>query len=330
MKRALITGVSGQDGSYLAELLLGKGYEVHGIVRRESLEDSVHKLSNIEHIRDRLVLHAGAVSDNLQIYKIFSHVLPDECYHLAASSFVNYSFDDEHLIMNSNFTATHFILSTIAEIKRDCRLFFAGSSEMFGEPDEYPQNENTRFNPKSIYGISKVASHYLVKNYRERDGVFACSGIMFNHESPRRGYQFVTRKITSTVAKIALGLADSLSLGNLDVRRDWGYSPDYVKAMWMMLQFDNPQDYVIGTGILHSVRDFLHMAFSHVGLNYEEYVRTDPRFFRPSEKYPLVADSQRIRAILGWKPEKPLEDVVKEMVDSDLRVLKYISDSKAH
>ncbi len=320
-KKALITGITGQDGSYLAEFLLDKGYEVHGIVKRESLEDPVHKLANIKHIKHNLILHEGALSDHLSIYKTFRKVVPDECYHLAASSFVNYSFDDEYLIMNYNFTSTHYILSTLAEVNRKCKLFFAGSSEMFGEPDNCPQNEDTRFNPKSIYGISKVASSFLVKNYRERERIFACTGIMYNHESPRRGYQFVTRKISSTVAKIKMGVESKLFLGNLDVKRDWGYSPDYVKAMWLMLQNDAPRDYIVATGELHSVREFLTIAFSYAGLDYNDFVTFDRKFFRPAERIPLMGNPERIKNELGWMNTKKIEAIVQEMVDSDLKRL---------
>jgi GDPmannose 4,6-dehydratase len=320
MKRSLITGITGQDGSYLAELLLQKGYEVHGIVKQESLEDSDHKLRNIKHLKDTLVLHEGSLTDHLRIYKIFAKIQPDECYHLAASSYVDYSLDDEKIIMSVNFTGTSHIISTIAEVCSGCRLFFAGSSEMFGEPASAPQDEETAFNPKSIYGISKVASHFLIKNYRECRGIFACTGIMYNHESPHRGHQFVTRKITSTVCRIKHGLEQKLTLGNLDVMRDWGYAPDYVKAMWLMLQADSPKDYIIATGKLHSVRQLLEVAFSHLGLDYRDYVKTDPLFFRPAEKVPLVGNPERIRRDLGWQSTKSIEEVITEMVDNDLQL----------
>lgn len=322
MKKALITGITGQDGSYLAELLLGKGYEVHGIVKRESMEDPVHKLNNIMHIKQDLILHEGALSDHLSIYRVFKKVMPDECYHLAASSFVNYSFDDEHLTMNANFTATHYILSTLAEVNKNCKLFFAGSSEMFGEPDICPQTEDTRFNPKSIYGISKVASNFLLRNYREKENIFACTGIMYNHESPRRGYQFVTRKITSTACKIKTGIEKKLYLGNLDGMRDWGYAPDYVKAMWLMLQNGSPRDYIIATGELHTVREFLNVAFSYLDLEYNEYVEADPNFFRPQERIPLAGNPDKIRKDLGWISTKRFDDIVKEMVDADIERIK--------
>jgi GDPmannose 4,6-dehydratase len=318
LKKALITGIAGQDGSYLAEFLLKKGYEVHGIIRRESLEDPHHKMVNINNVRDKLILHTGTLGDHLAIYKIIRNVLPDECYHLAASSFVNYSFEDEFMMMNYNFNTTHYILSTLKEVKADCRLFFAGSSEMFGEPDSFPQTEETKFNPKSIYGISKVASSFLIKNYREKENIFACTGIMYNHESPRRGHQFVTRKITSTVAKIKMGLEKQLILGNLDAQRDWGYAPDYIKAMWLILQNDKPEDYILATGQLHSVRNFVNVAFQHVGLNYENFIETDPKFYRRSEKIPLCGNPEKIKRELNWSCDKQLDEIIKEMVDFEI------------
>ncbi len=320
MKKAIITGITGQDGSYLAELLLSKGYEVHGLVRRESFED-IEKLDNIKHILDKLHLHEGSLNDHLTIYKVFSKVLPDECYHLSASSFVNYSFNDEFQTMNNNFNSTHYLLSTIREVKKDCKFYFAGSSEMFGEPNESPQTEETPFNPKSIYGISKVSSHYLLKNYREKEGMFACTGIMYNHESPRRGSQFVTKKIISSAVKIKKELQTTLYLGNLDAQRDWGYAPDYVKAMWKILQSDKADDYIMSTGILHTVRNFLEITFSYLGLDYNNYVEVDPKFFRASEKKPLCGNPSKIKNIIGWENSKNLEEIIKEMIDTEL--MKY-------
>lgn len=305
-KKAIITGIAGQDGSYLSELLLSKGYEVHGLVRRESFED-IKKLDNIKHIKDRLHLHEGSLNDHLTIYKIFSKVLPNECYHLSASSFVNYSFNDEFQTMNNNFNSTHYLLSTIREVRKDCKFYFAGSSEMFGEPIETPQNENTPFNPKSIYGISKVSSHYLLKNYREREGIFACTGIMYNHESPRRGSQFVTKKIISSAVRIKMGLQKELHLGNLDAKRDWGYAPEYVKAMWMILQQEKADDFIIATGSLYTVREFLEIAFSYLELNYQDFVKVDLQFFRASEHNPLCGNPAKIKILLdgailkAWK-----------------------------
>ena len=321
MRKAIITGITGQDGSYLAELLLSKGYEVHGLVRRESFED-IEKLENIKHIKDRLHLHEGSLNDHLTIYKIFSKVLPDECYHLSASSFVNYSFNDEFQTMNNNFNSTLYLLSTIREVKKECKFYFAGSSEMLGEPNESPQTEDTPFNPKSIYGISKVSSHYLLKNYREKEGIFACTGIMYNHESPRRGSQFVTKKIISSAVRIKMGLQNELYLGNLDAKRDWGYAPDYVEAMWQILQADRPDDFIISTGKLHTVREFLEIAFSYLDLNYEDYVELNPKFYRASEKNPLCGNPSKIKQTIGWENRKSLENIIKEMIDSEINKYK--------
>jgi GDPmannose 4,6-dehydratase len=317
-KVALITGITGQDGSYLTELLLKKGYEVHGIVRRESFEDE-EKLKNIKSIKDKLFLHEGSLSDHLSIYKIFSKILPDECYHLSASSFVNYSFNDEFQTMSNNFNSTHYLLSTIREVKKECKFYFAGSSEMFGEPNETPQNEDTPFHPKSIYGISKVSSHYLLKNYREKENIFACTGIMYNHESPRRGNQFVTKKIISSAVKIKKDLQNKLYLGNLDAKRDWGYAPDYVKAMWMMLQADKADDYILSTGKLHTVKEFIDIAFSYLGLDYKDYVEVDPKFFRASEHNPLCGNPQKIKEVLSWENSKSLKDIIEEMIEEELK-----------
>jgi len=317
LQKVIITGITGQDGSYLAELLLTKGYEVHGIIRRESFEDR-EKLKNIEHIQDSLVLHEGSLTDYLTIYKIFSKVIPDECYHLSAASFVNYSFNDEFLIMNTNFNATHYLLSVIREINKSCKFFFAGSSEMFGEPNETPQTEETPFNPKSIYGISKLSSYYLVKNYRDKENLFACTGLMYNHESPRRGSEFVTKKIISSAVRIKKGLQKELYLGNLDAKRDWGYSPEYVQAMWKILQQQEADDYIISTGKLHTVREFLEIAFSYLGLNYQDYVKVDSKFFRASEIKPLCGDNSKIKNKIGWKNNMKLGNIIKNMIESEL------------
>lgn len=325
MKKAIITGIAGQDGSYLAELLLSKGYEVHGIIRGESLND-IEKLRNIESIKDKLILHEGNLTDYLSIYKIFSKVLPDECYHLSASSFVSNSFDDEFHIMTNNFNSTHYLLSIIREVKKECKFYFAGSSEMFGEPDESPQTEDTLFNPKTIYGISKVSSYYMLKNYREKENIFACTGIMYNHESPRRGSQFVTKKIISSVVKIKIGLQENLYLGNIDAKRDWGYAPDYVYAIWLMLQSDKADDYLLSTGELHTVKEFLEIAFSYLELDYKKYVKVDSKFFRASEKKPLCGNPNKIRHILGWRNSKNIEQIIYEMIDNEL--LKYKNGEK--
>jgi GDPmannose 4,6-dehydratase len=324
MKKALITGIAGQDGSYLAELLLSKGYEVHGVVRRESLEDPQHRLINLHQIVSDVTLHAGAIDNHLSIYKIISQVRPDECYHLASSSFVSYNFEDESSLVANNFTATHALLAGIKELAPDCRVYYAGSSEMFGDARLSPQNEQTPFNPRSVYGISKLAAFHLARNYRDHHKLFVAAGILYNHESPRRGYQFVTRKITSTVAKIHLGLADRLELGNIDALRDWGYAPDYVVAMHAMLQQSKPEDFVIATGVLHSVRDFLNCAFSVVGLDFNAYTHINPSHFRPGEVVPLCGDASKARKELGWKPTRTFEDVANEMVIADIEYFKRV------
>ncbi len=320
MKRALITGITGQDGSYLSEFLLEKGYEVHGIVRRSAIEDPEHRMSRIAHILDRIVIHPGSVESYPSIFNVVREVNPDECYHLAAQSFVAYSFSDEFSTLLTNINGSHHILSAIKEIAPSCRFYFAASSEMFGNAEESPQNENTKFRPRSAYGISKLTGYHLTRNYREAVGLFAVNGILFNHESPRRGYEFVTRKISSHAARIKLGLAKELRLGNLDAKRDWGHAKDYVKAMWMMLQADSPDDYVVGTGESHSVREFVKIAFDHLGLDYEEFVITDERHYRPSEIYDLVADASKARSKLGWEYPYRFIDLVQEMVESDLEL----------
>ena len=326
MKKALITGIAGQDGSYLAELLLEKGYEVHGIVRRIAIEDTEHKLKNLSSVLGKVTLHVASLDNVLSMIKIIKDLVPDECYHLAASSFVSYSFEDEISILNNNVNSTHYLLAAIKEFAPRCRVYFAGTSEMFGNVEVSPQDESTPFNPRSIYGISKMASYHLVKNYRQQYGIFACSGILYNHESPRRGYEFVTRKIVSAAVKIKLGLQDSVTLGNLDAWRDWGYSPDYVRAMWMMLQHDTPDDYVVATGETNRVRDFVEMAFAAVGLDYREHVRTDPQLFRPTEKVPLCGNPSRIADRLGWSRSVSFPEVVKLMVESELALYRSRSE----
>lgn len=326
-KIALITGINGQDGSYLAELLLAQGYAVHGIVRREAIEDRGHRLANIRHLIDRITLHTGSVDNQPTIYKLVGKIIPDECYHLAASSFVSYSFDDEASVLSSNFNSTHYLLSSIRELAPQCRFYFAGSSEMFGDAEGSPQNEKSPFNPRSIYGISKLAGYHLVRNYRRYHNVFACAGILYNHESPRRGFEFVTRKITSTIAKIHLGLTDHLELGNIEARRDWGYAPEYVAAMHRMLNHDRPDDYVVATGKLHAVKDFLHIAFSSVGLDYTQYTRVNKDYFRPDEAVALCGDSGKAQEILGWTAKKSLKEIAAEMVQQDIARLKGVKDA---
>jgi len=321
MKKALITGITGQDGSYLSELLLDKGYEVHGIVRRVALEDPDHRMTRIKHIINDLHLHSASLESYPSIFNVISAVKPDECYHLAAQSFVSYSFEDEFSTLNANINGTHFILSAIKEIIPFCKFYFAASSEMFGKVRETPQNEKTPFHPRSAYGISKVTGYHLTQNYREAYDIFALSGILYNHESHRRGYEFVTRKISSHVAKIKLGLEKELKLGNLEAKRDWGHAKEYVYAMWLMLQQSKPMDYVIATGKSHSVREFCDIAFSHAGLNYLDYVSIDQRFYRPAEVDILLGNASLANINLGWEPKVSFEKLAVEMVEEDLKNL---------
>jgi len=327
MKRALITGITGQDGSYLAEFLLEKGYEVHGIVRRVAIEDPEHRLWRILHFKNRLHLHAASLESLPSIYRVFQAVKPDECYHLAAQSFVAYSFDDEFSTLNANINGTHYVLAALRDCAPQCRFYFAASSEMFGKVAEVPQTEETRFHPRSAYGISKVAGFDLTRNYREAYGIKASSGILYNHESPRRGFEFVTRKITSYAAKIKLGLAKEVRLGNLDARRDWGHAREYVRAMWLMLQQDEPDDYVIATGEQHSVREFAELAFTRLGLDYREHVVVDPQFLRPAEVETLLGNAAKAGKKLGWTYKVAFKDLVEEMVDADLARLKGAAGS---
>ena len=318
MKVALITGITGQDGSYLAELLLNKGYEVHGIVRRVALEDPMHRLWRIKHILERITLHPASLESYASIFNVVEKVKPDECYHLAAQSFVSYSFEDAFSTMNANINGTLFVLSALSEKAPGCKLYFAASSEMFGKVKETPQNEDTPFYPRSPYGISKVAGFDLTRNYRESYNIFACNGILFNHESPRRGFEFVTRKITSTVARIKLGIENELPLGNLEASRDWGFAGDYVEAMWLMLQQDEPDDYVIATSETHTVEEFVEHAFGHARLDWKDYVVIDERFYRPTDVHLLKGDYSKGKAKLGWEPTAKFGEIVKMMVDADL------------
>jgi GDPmannose 4,6-dehydratase len=318
MKRALITGITGQDGSYLAELLISKGYEVHGIVRRVALEDPTGRFTRIAPILDKLVLHPASLESYASIFKVIADIKPDECYHLAAQSFVAESFEDGFSTMNININGTHHVLAALREASPNCRFYFAGSSEMFGKVRESPQTEATPFHPRSPYGISKVSGYYLTMNYREAYGIFACSGILFNHESPRRGHEFVTRKITSGVARIKAGRQKELRLGNLDAQRDWGHAADYVEAMWRMLQQDTPGDYVVATGETHSVKEFCEIAFKEAGLNWKDFVVSDPKFFRPAEVEVLTGNAEKASAVLGWVKRYNFSALVKEMVAADL------------
>lgn len=318
--KALITGIAGQDGSYLAELLLSKGYEVHGVVRRVAIEDTEHKLKNIRHLLNRVHLHVASLDNVLSLIKVVKNVAPDECYHLAASSFVSYSFEDEISILNNNVDSTHYLLAAIREFAPHCRVYFAGSSEMFGNALRSPQDETTPFNPRSIYGISKVAGYHLVRNYRSQYGLFACTGILYNHESPRRGYEFVTRKIIAAAVGIKLGSTKPLVLGNLDAYRDWGYAPDYVRAMWLMLQADTPDDYVVATGETHRVRDFVEAAFSSLDLDYEQHVKIDPSLFRPTETVPLCGNASKAATRLGWSRTISFPDMIRVMIEAEMAV----------
>ena len=320
-KKALITGITGQDGSYLAEHLLGLGYEVHGLVRRVALEDPERRFTRIAHLLDRIQLHAASLESYPSIFNVISRHQFDECYHLAAQSFVAESFADGFSTMNTNINGTHYMLAALRELRPTCRFYFAGSSEMFGKVRETPQSENTPFYPRSPYGISKVAGFELTRNYREAYGMFCASGILFNHEGPRRGFEFVTRKITSTVARIHNGRASELRLGNLDARRDWGHAEDYVRAMHMMLQLDEPDDFVIASGESHTVREFCELAFGEVGLNYHDYVVVDERFCRPAEVEALIGDSAKARRVLNWKPSHTFAELVKLMVRNDLEII---------
>jgi GDPmannose 4,6-dehydratase len=319
-KRALITGITGQDGSYLAELLLSKGYEVHGIVRRMALEDPLHRLWRLRHILDRISLHAGSMESYPSIFNVIETIEPDECFHLAAQSFVSYSFEDEFSTISTNINGTHYLLSSIKRKAPKCRFYFAASSEAFGKVKETPQDENTPFHPRSPYGISKVAGFELTRNYREAYDLHASCGILFNHESPRRGHEFVTRKITSHAALIKLGKENRIKLGNIQAKRDWGHARDYILAMWLMLQQSKPDDYVIATGTCHTVEEFLQKAFAIVDLDYRKYLDIDETLYRPSEVMALMGNYSKAQRVLGWIPTVSFEELIQEMVDSDLEL----------
>ena len=324
-KVALITGITGQDGSYLAELLLSKGYEVHGIVRRVALEDEKHRLWRMRKILNDVTLHAGSLESYASLFNIILKIKPEEVYHLAAQSYVGYSFEDEFSTLNININGTHYLLSAVKEFADSkIKFYFAGSSEMFGKTQESPQNENTPFNPRSSYGISKVTGFYLTKNYREAYKLHASNGILFNHESPRRGFEFVTRKISHAAARIKKGSKDKLKLGNLKAKRDWGHAKDYVEAMWMMLQKEKPGDYVVGTGKEHSVEEFAKKAFSHVGLNYKDHIVIDQKLMRPAEVDTLLADNSKALKDLKWKPKISFDELVSSMVEHDLKNTKEL------
>lgn len=326
-KKALITGITGQDGSYLAELLLEMGYEVHGIVRRVAAANT-ERCARISHVLDRLTLHGASLENYASLYQVVERVRPDEVYHLAAQSFVGYSFEDPFSTIETNVIGTEYMLAAIRELVPHCRFYFAATSEMIGNASRGPQNEETPFYPRSPYAVSKVAAYWLTRNFREAYGLYACSGILFNHESPRRGLEFVTRKITSTAAKIKLGLTRELRLGSLEPKRDWGHAREYVRAMWLMLQQEKPDDFVIASGHTHSVREFVEIAFDLLDLDYRQYVVSDPRMTRPSEVYQLLGDASKAERQLGWKYELPLHELVAEMVYSDLEL--YSSTPAEH
>ncbi len=321
-KTALITGITGQDGSYLSELLLKKKYKVHGIVRRVALEDKTHRLWRLRHLTKKIKLHAASLESYASLVKIIQKIKPDEIYHLGAQSYVSYSFEDEFSTINTNVNGTHFILSAIKDFSPKSKFYFAGSSEMFGKVHEVPQNENTAFHPRSAYGISKVTGYELTRNYREAYNLFCCSGILFNHESPRRGFEFVTRKISHAAARIKLGLQKDLELGNIEAKRDWGHAEDYVKAMWLMLQQKTPEDFVIATGKQHSVKEFAKLAFSLLGLNYKKYIKINKALNRPSEVHSLLGNCSKAKRKLKWKPKIQFKQLVKNMVEEDLKFVK--------
>jgi len=316
-KIALVTGITGQDGSYLAELLLKKGYDVHGVARRASTDN----LGRVKHLEDQISIHSGDMLDQFSLTDLVQRIRPTEIYNLAAQSFVPTSWSQPLLTAETTGLGVTRLLDAIRQVDPSIRFYQASSSEMFGRVQETPQRETTPFWPRSPYSVAKVYGHWITVNYRESYDLFACSGILFNHESPRRGHEFVTRKITRTVAQIKLGLADELRLGNLKAKRDWGFAGDYVEAMWRMLQHDTPDDFVVGTGETYEVEQFVEAAFSHVGLDWHDYVVIDPKFYRPAEVDLLVADPTKAREQLGWQPRVAFEELVTMMVDADLAEL---------
>jgi len=316
-KVALITGITSQDGYYLSKLLLSKGYEVHGTIRPVSLEDPSRRLWRLDSIADRIILHTISLESFPSIFRLFNEVQPAECYHLAATSFVGYSLEDEFTTIATNINSTHYFLSALRHAVPQCKFYFAGSSEMFGKAPESPQSESTPFNPRSAYGISKVAGYQIMNYYREVYGLQTSCGFMFNHESPKRGYEFVTRKISFTAAQIKLGMAEKIHLGNVQAKRDWGFAGDYVEAMWLMLQKEEPSDYVIATGEVHTVAEFAEIAFNKLGLNFWQYLEVDEKLYRPSEDYILSGDCSKARREIQWEPKLHFDDLIKMMVDRD-------------
>ena len=321
-KTALITGITGQDGSYLAELLLSKNYKVHGLVRRVALEDKTHRLWRLRNILDKINLHSASLESYASIVKLVQQLKPTEIYHLGAQSYIDYAFKDEFSTLNTNINGTHYLLSAVKEFSPKAKFYFAASSEMYGKVLEIPQTEKTPFYPRSTYGISKVAGFDLTRNYREAYNLFCSSGILFNHESPRRGFEFVTRKITHAVARIKFGLQKDLKLGNIDSKRDWGHAKDYVQAMWLMLQQKKPDDFVICTGKQHSVKDFTKLAFQYAGLDYKKYLKIDKNLTRPAEVQTLLGNCAKAKKVLKWKSKYTFETLVKDMVLSDMEFVK--------
>ena len=321
-KIALITGITGQDGSYLAEFLLKKNYKVHGLVRRVALEDENHRLWRIRNLVQKITLHAASLESYASLVKIIQKIKPTEVYHLGAQSYVDYSFKDEFSTLNTNINGTHYILSALKEFSPKSKFYFAASSEMYGKVLQSPQNEKTPFYPRSVYGISKVAGFDLTRNYRDAYNMFCCNGILFNHESPRRGFEFVTRKITHAVARIKYGLQKDLKLGNINAKRDWGHASDYVEAMWLMLNNKKPKDYVISTGKHYSVKDFAKLAFKLVNLDYKKFIKTDKKFYRPSDVETLLGDCKKAKKELKWKPKYNFHQLVEDMVKADLDFVK--------
>ncbi len=320
-KKALITGITGQDGSYLAELLLKKNYSVHGIVRRVASENELHRYWRLQHIKHKVKLHSASLESYASLSRIIQKIKPHEVYHLGAQSYIDYAFKDEFSTLNTNINGTHYLLSSIKDFSPKSKFYFAGSSEMFGKVLEKPQTERTAFYPRSTYGISKVAGFELTRNYRESYNLFCASGILFNHESPRRGFEFVTRKISHTVARIKLGFEKHIELGNMNAKRDWGHAKDYVYAMWLIMQRKKPEDFVIATGKQYSVEDFAREAFKYVGLDYKKYVKINRNLIRPSEVDSLLGNSSKAKKILKWKPNITFKTLVADMVQSDLNIV---------
>jgi GDPmannose 4,6-dehydratase len=327
-KKALIIGVTGQDGSYLAELLLKKKYKVHAILRKVSLKKNKNRFWRINEFKKNIIFHNASLNEYKKLSNLIKKIKPHEIYHLAAQSYINYRFDDEFFQLNPNINGTHYILSAIKNYSPKSKFYFASSSEMFGNVNSFPQNENTKLNPRSAYGISKVAGYQLTKNYREAHNIFACTGILYNHESPRRGINFVTKKIVNGVAKIHLKKKKKIILGDINAKRDWGYAGDYVLAMWKMLQQSKPTDFVIGTGKLHSVKDFLRIAFEYVGLNYKNYIEIDSKLIRPKDNAILKANIFRAKKYLKWKPKVNFKNLVIDMIKSEIKLMQINKTAK--